>query len=136
MTLTHAPVPASAAAHGRRAVVLFAHGSRDQLWQEPMQAVARRIRADQPELPVVCAFLELTAPDLPAACDALWAQGVRHITVLPLFLGVGRHARDDLPLLLQEIRARHPALTLELRPAVGEDPRVVELLARIASESS
>jgi len=29
-----------------------------------------------------------------------WHNGVNHITIVPMFLGVGRHAREDLPELV------------------------------------
>jgi sirohydrochlorin cobaltochelatase len=115
-----------------KAVVLFAHGSRDPLWRAPMDAVAERVAANG--IMVRCAFLELTHPDLRTAVDELVALGATRITVVPMFLGTGRHARTDLPLLIDELSAAHPELHLDLRTAIGEDPRVLDLLAGIASE--
>jgi len=119
-----------------RGVVLFAHGSRDPLWHKPMEAVAAAIAQTEHEIPVVCAYLELSSPDLFAACTNLLAKGVHHITVVPMFLGVGRHAREDLPLLMVELKQKHPNVFFALRPAVGEDPRLVALLAKIALEGA
>jgi sirohydrochlorin cobaltochelatase len=112
--------------------VLFAHGSRDPLWHGPIQAIAVRIRELDPSIPVVCAYLELTTPDLPAAAASLIAQGVQAISVVPLFLGVGRHAREDLPALMAALRQQHPTVCFTLQPAVGEDARLIDLLARMA----
>ena len=56
------------------------------------------------------------------------------ISVVPMFLGVGRHAREDLPLLLEGLRNAYPRVVFELKPAVGEDPRLIQLLAQIAAE--
>lgn len=118
----------------KSAVVLFAHGSRDPLWHKPIEAVAREMKKNDAGTEVRCAYLELSTPDLSTVCDDLASAGFAHITVVPMFLGVGRHAREDLPLLVEQTRVKHPMITFVLRVAVGEDPRLIQLLARIASE--
>jgi len=117
-----------------KAIVLFGHGSRDALWRLPMEAVAARLRATQPDTPVRCAYLELQAPDLLSAAGELIEAGATQVTIVPMFLGTGRHAREDLPLLVGGLRAAHPGVAFVLQQAIGEDARVVELIARIASE--
>ncbi|TNF58426.1 MAG: cobalamin biosynthesis protein CbiX [Burkholderiales bacterium] len=115
-------------------VIVFAHGSRDPLWRQPVEAVAAAIAARAPQVPVRCAYLELCEPDLPAAARALVATGVTRVRVLPLFFGMGKHAREDLPLLLDALQRDHPGVRFERLPAAGEDPRLTELMARIALE--
>ena len=115
-----------------RAIVLFAHGSRDPLWRLPIEAVAAQIRARQPDAAVCCAYLEMCSPSLPDAAASLIAGGIREIRIFPLFLGLGKHAREDLPLLLASIRAAHPGVVLDLLPAAGEDERLTALMAEIA----
>jgi sirohydrochlorin cobaltochelatase len=117
-----------------RAVILFGHGSRDPLWRQPIEAVAARLAAEQPALLVRCAYLELEAPDLPAATAELAALGARAVRIVPMFLGMGRHARQDLPALVQRLRQTHPEVRFTLAPAVGEHPEVTALLARIAAQ--
>jgi sirohydrochlorin cobaltochelatase len=117
-----------------QAIVLFGHGSRDPLWRLPIEAVAARIALDAPQMPVRCAYLELCVPDLPSVVDELVQAGCTRIRVLPMFLGVGRHAREDLPQLLDALRARHPGLALNAMPAVGEHPRMVALMAELARQ--
>lgn len=117
-------------------IVLFAHGSRDPLWHQPMEAVAAQIRQKEPVAVVACAYLELSQPDLPTAVGALVAQGVQSVRIVPMFLGVGKHAREDLPVLVQALRDTYPQLALSLQRAVGENPRLVDLLAQIALEST
>jgi len=114
-----------------KGVIVFAHGSRDPLWRAPMDAVAARIAGRAPGVVVRCAFLELTQPDLPGAAAQMVAQGVSQAAILPMFLGVGRHAREDLPALVASLRAAHPGVAWRLLPAVGEDPRMLDLLAEI-----
>jgi len=120
----------------QRGIILFAHGSRDPQWRLPMEAVAARAAALEAGATVRCAYLELMTPDLPACAAEMVAQGVTAITIVPMFLGVGRHAREDLPLLVAELKRQHPQACFELRPSIGEDARVVDMLARIALADS
>jgi sirohydrochlorin cobaltochelatase len=115
-----------------QAIVLFAHGSRDPLWHRPIQTLADRIRARAPDVQVRCAYLELTPPDLPTCVTELCAQGCTALRLLPMFLGIGKHAREDLPELLRSIRHQHPTLNLEVLPAVGEHPALIELMGDLA----
>ncbi len=119
----------------QRGIILFAHGSRDPQWHLPMEAVAARVRQLDAQALVRCAYLELSSPDLPACAAELVAAGVSAITVVPMFLGVGKHAREDLPRLVAELQTRHPGITWQLQGAIGEDPRVTDLLARIALDA-
>lgn len=118
--------------HTTRGLILFAHGSRDPQWRAPMEAVAARAAALEPQARVACAYLELMTPDLPACAADLVAQGITDLTIVPMFLGVGRHAREDLPVLVEQLRREHPQVRFTLRAAIGEDERVVDMLARIA----
>lgn len=113
-------------------IILFAHGSRDPLWHKPIEAVAAHIGTLAPQTPVVCGYLELSSPDLAAATYTLLQRGVQQITILPMFLGVGKHAREDLPQLVAELRKSYPATEFMLKQAVGEDIRLVQLMAHIA----
>jgi len=115
-----------------KAVVLFAHGSRDPLWHRPIQAVAARMAAAAPEVQVRCAYLELTEPDLPCVVNDLAQAGATLIRVLPMFLGVGKHAREDLPVLMAQLRAQHPHIVFDDQPAVGEQAELLDVLAQLA----
>ncbi len=86
----------------------------------------------EPQCTVRCAYLELTQPDLAHVVAALAGAGITSISVLPMFLGMGRHARQDLPELLSQLTLQYPKLTMTLLPAVGEDPQVIDLLAHTA----
>ncbi|CAM4380416.1 Sirohydrochlorin cobaltochelatase [Comamonas aquatilis] len=113
-------------------LILLAHGSRDALWRQPIEAVQQAVAGQQPELPCLCAYLDACAPDLPSATAELLSQGVDHLTVLPLFLGTGKHAREDIPRLIDVLRQQYPHCRFEVLTAAGEDPRVTALLADMA----
>lgn len=133
-----------------RAIVLFAHGSRDPLWHKPIQAVAERVAArlalaataasnqptevasNQTSVVVTCAYLELSTPHLFEEVQRLVDQGCQQIRLVPLFLGVGKHVREDLPQMLADLAGQHPTVLFEPLPAVGEHPDLLDLMARIA----
>ena len=115
-----------------RGVILFAHGSRDAQWRVPIETVASAVQALEPGDLVACAYLELCSPSLAEAAGTMVEAGVRQLRVLPVFFGVGKHAREDLPVLIEGLRASHPELVIELLPAAGEHPLLIALLARIA----
>ena len=126
------PNPTSDSTNVGTAVILFAHGSRDPLWRLPIESVAVEIRQQQPSAAVLCAYLELCSPSLQEAAAQLVESGAQHVKVFPLFFGVGKHAREDLPLLMAEIRASHPAVRIDLLPTAGEFTEVTRLMAQIA----
>ena len=113
-------------------IIVFAHGSRDPLWRQPIEAVAAAILQRAPNALVRCAYLELCEPTLAQAASDLIAASAHKIRVMPLFLGVGKHAREDLPVLMAELRTAHPATSFELLATVGENPALIALIADIA----
>jgi sirohydrochlorin cobaltochelatase len=114
-------------------LILFAHGARDPRWALPFEAVAERVRQARDGIAVRLAFLEFLAPSLAEASAALVSEGCLRVEVLPMFLGAGGHVRKDLPLLLEQLRAAHPAVRFTLHTAVGEIDSVVLAMAEAAA---
>ena len=114
-------------------VVLFAHGSRDPLWRLPIDAVAQQMTSQWPNMSVAVAFLELTQPDLPSTVEQMMKQGLSHVRIVPMFLGVGRHVREDLPEIVRGLTDAYPQMRFELVPAIGEHPAMTSLMAHIAA---
>jgi len=112
-----------------RALVLFAHGARDARWREPFDRLQKRLTAQQPDVDVRLAFLELMTPDLPGAINDLAASGMQSITIVPVFFGQGGHLRRDLPALVARCAQAHPTLSIRCADAVGEDDTVLDAIA-------
>jgi sirohydrochlorin cobaltochelatase len=119
----------SAAAGGRSALVLFAHGSRDPQWAQPLKSIQDKIRRQRPTLTVELAYLELMTPSLPDALQALAAAGKRRIAIAPLFMAQGAHLREDLAALVAEARVRHADVKIKLLPTIGEVEAVIEAMS-------
>lgn len=112
----------------KHGIILFGHGARDPRWAEPFERLAAKLRAARSE-PVSLAFLELMAPDLPAAVASQVADGCDAITVVPVFFGQGGHVRKDLPEIVAQCQAAHPDVSISCATAVGEDNAVLDAVA-------
>ncbi len=113
----------------RSAIILFAHGARDLDWAAPFSRIAARLREARPGLPVKLAFLELMQPALADAVAGMAAEGITRITLVPLFLAQGGHLKEDLPRLLDDIRRRHPGVTIDVTQAIGDSEAVSAAIA-------
>ncbi len=113
-----------------RALLLLAHGSRRQSSNDEIRALAARVReraAGGLQL-IAPAFLELEEPSIGAAIDQAVAAGADDILLFPLFLTAGRHVAEDIPAIVREAQARHPAVTLELKPHLGAASGLTDLV--------
>lgn len=112
-----------------RAIVLFAHGARDPAWAQPFQRIKARLEARQPGVAVELAFLEIMQPTLADAVAKLVLEGCKSIKIAPLFMAQGGHLKNDLPKILESIRAGHPGVALALLPAVGDVDPILDAIA-------
>ena len=111
------------------AILLFAHGARDPSWAEPFRRIVVRLGQKQPGIRVELAFLDLMHPTLDSAIAGLAAEGIGHVTVVPLFLAQGGHLKQDLPRLLDDIRRHHPALRIDITTAIGDSEDLTNAIA-------
>ena len=112
-----------------KAMILFAHGARAAGWAAPFERLRTLTQARLPEVDVSLAFLELMSPRLPERVEQLAAQSVDEIALVPVFLGQGGHVLRDLPLMVDELRTKYPAIRFTVATAVGEAPEVLNVMA-------
>src|SRR6185503_11582132 len=124
-----APHVALEAAALKEGIVLFAHGSREPGWAEPFEKISRELKRRSPGMAVALAYLEVMKPSLDEAVASLAAAGARRVRIVPVFLGVGGHIKDDLPKLAAAARTRHPAVEIVLERTIGERAEVIEAIA-------
>lgn len=127
-----------------QALILFAHGSRDPDWARPLHGLRDAVAALCPQLPVTLAFLEFMQPTLTQVIAQLAGersasesgassqplQPLRQLRLVPLFLAQGNHTRRDLTALIAQAQQDHPGLQIEVLPALGEVPAVMQALAQ------
>ena len=110
------------------AVILFAHGAREPEWARPFEHVRDRLRAEG--LRVELAYLEIMKPSLEETARILAAEAAKTVTVVPLFLGQGKHLKRDLPGMIAVLQQNHAGIEFRVTPALGDEP---EMLAAITA---
>lgn len=113
----------------KKAVVLFGHGARDPQWAEPMKRLQSILIGQLPNVQVELAFLELMEPSLPDVVDCMAMGGIANIQVVPIFFGKGGHLKNDFPVIMAEMKQKHPALNIEATTAVGQWDAVWQAIA-------
>lgn len=112
-----------------KAIVLFGHGARDPQWAEPMKRLQSILLEQVKGVQVELAFLELMEPGLPEVVDCMALGGVKHIQVVPIFFGRGGHLKNDFPVIMAELKTKHPELNIEATAAVGQWDAVWQAIA-------
>lgn len=125
-----------AASDDGRAVILFDHGSREPEANAQLDALAALLAVRLPGRRIATAHLSLAAPSLADAGAACVRAGAEEVVVVPCFLAPGRHVREDLPLLVDALRAAHPGVTFHLAAPLGAHPSVADALAERAEAAS
>lgn len=137
MSMRQYPEASEAATTGRGAretgYIVFAHGSSVASANNAVRAVTDQFAARSGHALVQAAFLEGGEPDLAGAVDALAARGATDMVVIPYFLTLGTHLQRDLPKLVDEARAAHPGVRIEVTPPLDGHPALLEALADRAS---
>lgn len=116
------------------ALILFGHGARDPLWMRPIKTIQKILVETLPGVPVCMAFLEFLSPSLDEAVKQLYAEGVREITVIPVFLAQSGHLKRDLPAIMQRIAQEHPGCRLTCTEALGEHSLVIQSMAQAVKQ--
>lgn len=111
-----------------RAILLVDHGSQHASSNALLDRIAAALRARLPGSLVEVAHMELAEPSLAAGLARCAARGAREVVVCPYFLGPGRHTTRDIPQLVAQARAAHPALHVRVAAPLGFDERLVDVL--------
>ena len=112
-------------------IILFAHGSREPEWAQPLESIADQLSG---QFIVELAYLERMKPTLDEAVNSTVAKGARRVRIVPVFIGVGGHLKEDLPRLVEAARARHPGLEIVLEQTIGERKEITDAIAAVISK--
>jgi len=103
------------------AVILFAHGAREPEWARPFEQVRDRLRSEG--VRVELAYLEVMTPSLEAAArEPSQAEGIKTVTVVPLFLSQGKHLKRQLPEMVEALKRNHTSTKFRVTPRARRGP--------------
>lgn len=116
------------------ALLLIAHGSRNQKANQEIDALAQNVAhfCDEQFQLVQHAFLEFAEPDIVGGVGKCVERGATRVTVVPYFLTAGNHVVRDIPEEIEQVRAAHADIEIELSPHVGAMDIMASLVARCA----
>lgn len=117
----------------KTAILLMAHGSRIAEANNAAYEIAEMIRAASTFEIVEVAFREMHPPDIQSAINRCVAQGAERILLMPYFLFVGAHVREDLPAEMTLAQQRYPQVEFAMGNHLGAHRKLAEIvIERIA----
>lgn len=122
--------------NSRKAVLILGHGSKAEGANETLRQVASSVGERGGYGFVLPAFLQLASPGIKEAIETMVEKGFTDITVMPYFLYMGLHVKDDIPAELEEARKRHPGLKVTVTRCLGFDERMISLAVDRIEETS
>ncbi len=117
----------------KTAYLVIAHGSREKEANQAFLEFLERFRHLFPKRFVIGAFLELARPSIAQAIDQCVEAGMMEIIVMPLMFFSGRHVKKDIPQMIEEAKAKHPAVDFHFSGPLCESPMMMELLDQQAA---
>jgi sirohydrochlorin ferrochelatase len=121
--------------HMRTALLLIAHGSREEEANADLHHVVAALRRRGRYAIVEASFLELAEPGIEGAAEGCVSRGAERIVLLPYFLSAGVHVRRDLADACRRLTARYPHVAFRLAEPLGRHPLLLEVVAERAREA-
>lgn len=109
-------------------VLILAHGSRAKQTEKTFEAVVEMVK-NKVNMPIETAYMEFSEKNIESGLNALLAQGINHIKVVPYFLFSGIHIKQDIPEEIAAFLENHPNIRIEMGETLGVDPRLADILA-------
>ena len=109
-------------------VLIIAHGSRAKETEAALEAVLEMVAAKLPETIIECAFMEFSDRTLERGVSALASKGVTEIKIVPYFLFMGIHMKEDIPKLAAECAANFPGIKITIGQPLGVDERLADIV--------
>ena len=111
-----------------KGVLAIAHGSRASETEATFEAIVSMTEAKLPGTIIECAFMEFSDRTVEKGISALVAKGVTEIKIVPYFLFMGVHMKEDIPKIAEGCAANYPGLKLTMGKPLGVDERLADII--------
>jgi sirohydrochlorin ferrochelatase len=115
-------------------LVIFAHGSSVASANAAVESIAAET-AKAGGFLVQAGFLEPVHPSLDEAVETLVKSGVCRVLVVPYFLTLGLHLQRDLPVIVERLKSRYPAVEIRVTPPLDGHAALTHIVLDRAAEA-
>jgi sirohydrochlorin ferrochelatase len=112
----------------------MAHGSRIPEANDAVHAIAGMVKEMADYDIVEVSYREQHLPTIQQGIDACVARGAERVLLVPYFLFVGAHVREDLPEEMAEAKKRHPDVDFAMGKHLGAHRKLAEIVAERIGE--
>lgn len=121
--------------NNKEAVILMGHGSRVPGAGEGMEKVAQWLKEKRPGAVIEICYMSELGPHFQEILEKCVREGADKVIVMPYFLHLGIHLREDIPAMMETEAKKYPGLTLILGRHLGFDESLAELVGKRLDES-
>ncbi|GAM09629.1 sirohydrochlorin ferrochelatase [Geobacter sp. OR-1] len=118
----------------KTAILLMAHGSRIPEANDAAQEIAAMVRKMTGYDIVEVSYREMHLPNIQQGIDACVAQGAERILLMPYFLFIGAHVREDLPEEMAQAQERYPNVEFAMGNHLGVHRKLAEVVVERIAE--
>ena len=111
-----------------KGVLVIAHGSREKGTGATLESVLSMVKAKLPDTVIEYAFMEFSERTVEKGVSALAAKAVTEIKIVPYFLFMGIHMKEDIPNTVAECAACFPGIKITMGEPLGVDERLADIL--------
>jgi len=125
-----------------KGVLVIAHGSRAKETEATLETILSMVEkkllgmngraacgvSGQPETIIEFAFMEFSDRTVEKGVAALAAKAVTEIKIVPYFLFMGVHLKEDIPNIVAECTVSYPDIKITMGEPLGVDERLSDIL--------
>ncbi|MBT6120569.1 hypothetical protein HOH45_03780 [bacterium] len=111
-------------------LLIIDHGSRKREANHMLFELVKLVRSMKPDLIIYGAHMELAVPTIEDGINWCIKNGATHIIAHPYMLSPGRHAKEDIPRMINTIVSKKSNITYEVTDPLGVDTRIAELVLK------